>query len=594
MHRKLTEVSQTFDVAVLGAGAGGLSAAIFAALEGARVLLVERCEHVGGTSAYSAGTTWIPLTHHSNKIGAKDSHEKVADFLDRAVGNHSPAVLRDAFLHAGREVVATLEDRTVMQFRVRPFHPDYMYELEGASCFGRALEPVPFDASVLGEDLKLIRPPIPEFTGLGGMMVDRDDIAQLMKIGKSFRSTVYSAKLIARYYRDRMRHGRGTRLVMGNALIGRLLLAALKLNVTILTNTETVSLIGNGDGITGVLLGQDGNERTVAVAGGVILATGGFAQHKAMRAAKLPHPLPEFSPSAPGSNGALHELAFEAGAYHGETAAQPCFWAPVSRRSRKDGSIAVFPHFVFDRSKPGIISIGRDGRRFVNESTSYHRFVSAMYAANRDGSHIPVYLVADAEALKKYGLGMIRPRGNIRPFLADGYLTKGTTLDELAAKLGIDADGLKDSVSRMNAYAKTGIDADFARGTTVYEKANGDAAYGPNPSLGALDTAPFYSVRLWPGDIGSATGLVGDENGRLLRRDGSVIEGLYACGNDLQSIMGGIYPGPGITIGPAIVFGALSGRHAARRKSEGARAGGGLPSAVGKQWKRVRASGVNP
>jgi len=161
---------------------------------------------------------------------------------------------------------------------------------------------------------------------------------------------------------------------------------------------------------------------------------------------------------------------------------------------------------------------------------------------------------------------MIRPGGaNIAPYLADGYLTEAATLDELARKLGIDAAGLNDSVARMNAYARTGTDADFARGTTVYEKANGDPTHGPNPTLGPLETAPYYAVKLWPGDIGSAIGLVGDENAQLLRRDGSAISGLYACGNDLQSIMGGVYPGPGITVGPAIVFGAIAARHAARR-----------------------------
>lgn len=567
MHRTLTESSRTYDVAVLGAGAGGLTAAIFAALEGARVLLVERCAHLGGTSAFSAGTTWIPLTRHSVSLGADDSYEKVSRFLDHAVGNQSSAALRNAFLAAGPGVVDTLEDKTDVKFRARPFHPDYMYELEGASSFGRALEPLPFEAALLGDDLKLIRPPIPEFTVLGGMMVDRDDIAHLMKLGKSVTSAAYSAKLIARYYIGKMRHGRGTRLVMGNALIGRMLMAALKLDVTILMETETTSLVMSGTSVTGVRLRQKGIERQIDVTGGVILASGGFAQHKRLRPEKLPYPLPEFSPSAPGSTGALHDLAFAAGAFHGETASQPCFWAPVSRRRRKDGSMAVFPHFVFDRAKPGIISVGRDGRRFVNESTSYHRFVSAMYAVNNEGSHMPVYLVADARALKTYGLGMIRPGGaGIRPFLADGYLTEGKTPEELAAKLGINAEGLKDSLARMSSYGKTGVDTDFARGTTVYERANGDPAHGPNPSLGALDTPPFYAIRLWPGDIGSATGLVGDEHGRLLRRDGSVIEGLYACGNDLQSIMGGAYPGPGITIGPAIVFGALSGRHSARRK----------------------------
>jgi len=231
--------------------------------------------------------------------------------------------------------------------------------------------------------------------------------------------------------------------------------------------------------------------------------------------------------------------------------------------------MAVFPHFVFDRSKPGILSVGRDGRRFVNESTSYHLFASAMYAVDRDGSHIPTYLVADAKALKKYGMGMIRPGGaNIKPFLADGYLTEGATLSELAAKLGINRAGIADSVARMNAFAQTGIDTDFARGTTIYEKANGDPTHGPNPTLGALGTAPYYAVKLWPGDIGSAMGLAGDENGQLLRRDGSAIAGLYACGNDLQSIMGGVYPGPGITLGPAIVFGALAARHATRHLLE--------------------------
>jgi succinate dehydrogenase/fumarate reductase flavoprotein subunit len=163
---------------------------------------------------------------------------------------------------------------------------------------------------------------------------------------------------------------------------------------------------------------------------------------------------------------------------------------------------------------------------------------------------------------------MIRPGGgDIKPFLADGYLTEGATLDELARNLGIDAEGLKDSVARMNRYAEAGIDADFQRGTTVYEKANGDPAHGPNPTLGKLEIAPFYAVKLWPGDIGSAMGLVGDQHARLLRRDGSVIEGLYACGNDLQSIMGGVYPGPGITVGPAIVFGAIAARHAAARSA---------------------------
>ncbi|MEO3999625.1 FAD-dependent oxidoreductase [Mesorhizobium sp. CAU 1732] len=571
MHRSLADVAKSYDVVVLGAGSGGMSAAVFAALEGAKVLLVERTEYLGGTSAWSAATTWIPLTRHSRAIGADDSFEKVSDYLDRAVGNRSPRAMRDAFLAAGPAVVDALEARTDVKFRPRPFHPDYLSELEGSTSFGRALEPLPYEAAELGKDLRLVRPPIPEFTILGGMMVDRDDIPHLMKIGKSLTSTLYSAKIIARYYWSRLRQGRDARLLMGNALIGRMLITARRLGVDIVTETETIAIGADSAGVTSVTLRHGATEREIAVAGGVVLASGGFSRHPTMRQEKLPDPVPEFSPSAPGHTGALHDLVFGLGAYHNDTSAQPCFWAPCSHRRRKDGSMAVFPHFVFDRSKPGIISVGRDGRRFVNESTSYHLFASAQFAANEDGSHIPAFLIADATALAKYGMGMIRPGGaDIRPFLADGYLTEGATLDELAAKLGIDAAGLADSVARMNTYAATGTDADFQRGTTTYEKANGDPSHTPNPTLGKLETAPYYAVKLWPGDIGSAMGLVGDAQARLLRKDGSVIEGLYACGNDLQSVMGGVYPGPGITVGPAIVFGAIAARHAAAR-ANGAR-----------------------
>lgn len=568
MRRKLADIAATYDVVVIGSGAGGMSAAVFAALSDASVLLVESTALLGGTTSFSAATTWIPLTHHAPDVGAEDSFENVSRYLDNAVGNRSPRAMRDAFLAAGADVVAELERRTEVRFRPRPFHPDYLSDLDGATACGRALEPEPYEAGGLGGSLALIRPPIPEFTVLGGMMVDRDDIPHLMKIGKSLKSTLYSARLIGKYCISRLRHGRDSRLLMGNALIGRMLSSAVRLGVDILTETDTLALASDTAGVSGITLRQGGTERRIAVTGGIVLATGGFARHPRMRAEKLPGPVPEYSPSAPGHTGTMHDLAFGLGAYHGDSAEQPCFWAPCSHRRRSDGSMAVFPHFVFDRSKPGIIAVGRDGRRFVNESTSYHLFAAAQFASDRDGSHIPAYLIADADALSKYGIGMIRPGGaDIRPYLADGYLTEGGTPDELAGRLGIDADGLKDTIGRMNRYAATGTDTDFRRGTTVYEKANGDPGHGPNPTLGSLSKPPFYAVKLWPGDIGSAMGLVGDEHARLLRRDGSAIAGLYACGNDLQSIMGGVYPGPGITVGPAIVFGAIAARHAAARSA---------------------------
>ncbi|MGV8832289.1 MAG: FAD-dependent oxidoreductase [Devosia sp.] len=549
----------SYDVVVAGAGAAGLAAAVFAALDGMKVLLIERTDYIGGTSAFSAATTWVPNTRHSVELGAEDSAEKALGYLDVAVGNLAPRSLRQAFIARGPAAIHTLEDRTNIQFRARPFHPDYLYELEGATSFGRALEPLPFDGQALGDDLKLVRPPIPEFTILNGLMIDRDDIAHLLKMKKSFRSFGYSMRLIASYYLQKLRFGRGTRMVMGNALIARLLLAARQQGVHIAISTKIEKISARGEGAHEVVLTRGDITRRVTARHGVVLSSGGFGRHPQKRGQMLPHPLPPVSPAAPGHTGELHDLAIDMGAYYSESAAQPCFWAPVSIRTRHDGTEAAFPHFVLDRSKPGVLAVGKDGKRFVNESRSYHEFVSAMYAANKDGSHIPTYLICDASALQKYGMGMVRPGGkNLGPFLLDGYLTSDETLDGLAAKLGIDAAGLSDSVKRMNAYAGTGIDADYKRGSTVYERANGDPSHGPNPTLGQLTAAPYYAVKLWPGDIGAATGLVTDERARLLRKDGTVIDGVYACGADMASIMGGVYPGPGITIGPGIVFGYIA------------------------------------
>ncbi|MCP8687587.1 FAD-dependent oxidoreductase [Marinobacterium sedimentorum] len=556
-----------FDVAVIGAGGAGMAAALFAAQQGQRVLLVESTEYVGGTTAWSGGTTWIPNTRHAAAVGAQDSREKASLFLDLAVGERSSRVMRDAFLEAGPKAVGVLEDNTEMKFRPRPFHPDYLSELEGATLCGRALEPLPFDGRLLGGDFKLIRPPIPEFTVLGGMMVDRDDIAHLLRLSKSIKSFGYAMKLVLRHLCDRLRYPRGTRLVMGNAMIGRLLYSLRNQGASLLMQTQLETLVQDKGAVVGLALRQGDVTRRVSVSGGVILASGGFARHPQRRTELLPHPTPAYSPAAPGHTGKAHDLALPLGAHYGETNLENAFWAPVSVRKRTDGSTAVFPHFLLDRGKPGMITVNIKGQRFVNESTSYHLFGRAMFQANEETPCIPAYLITDSMGLKKYGLGMVRPGGRgLKPFLQDGYLSCGNTLHELADRLGIDGNGLAQTVSTFNDYAKTGVDADFQRGSTRYERANGDAGHtGPNPCLGALETGPFYAVRLYPGDIGSSAGLVTDTDGRVLGRDNQPIAGLYACGNDMQSIMGGTYPGPGITLGPGITFGYVTALHASKR-----------------------------
>lgn len=557
-----------FDVVVLGAGGAGMSAALYAAIDGARVLLVESTAQVGGTTAYSAGTTWIPGTHLAPQVNPDDTLERAATFLDQAVGERSPREIREALLANGGDAVRKIEQHSHVKYRIRPFHPDYLSELEGSTTCGRALEPLPFDGRLLGDDFPLVRPPIPEFMVLGGMMVDRDDIPHMLGWNKSPASFKYATRLIARHVFDRLTRPRGTRLLMGNALIGRLLLSLRERGVTLLTQTRATALHRDRTGaVSEVTLQQGSVSRTLQVKGGVVLATGGFNRHPERRAQRLPGIPEAWCPGAPGHTGQAHDIAESVGAVYGRTGLSDAFWAPVSLRRRADGSTAVFPHFVFDRAKPHMVTVDQQGQRFLNESTSYHLFGLAMQAAHRRAPSIPACLITDAQGMHKYGLGMVRPRGmGLAAALADGYVISAETIEELADKLGLPPQTLRQTIDRFNSHCIDGVDPDFGRGTTVYQRANGDATWpGKNPCLGPVEKAPFYAVRLVPGDIGAATGFATDAKARVLDAGGQTIPGLYAVGNDMHSAMGGVYPAPGITIGPGLVFAYLAAGDAVTR-----------------------------
>lgn len=576
-HRINTDLSQlqdqdTVDLVVIGSGGAGFSVALNAAIDGARVLLVERLAHVGGTTAWSAATTWVPGTKRGLEINPDDTPERVATFLNLAVGERSDPKLRQAFIDNGPDAIAKLEANSALQFQVRMLHPDYLSELEGSVLRGRAIEPQPFDGKLLGTNLPLVRTPIPEFTVLGGMMVDRDDIFHLLRLNQNWKSFSYSVRIIVRHFLDQLLQSRSTRLVMGNAMIARMLYSYIRRDGLLVTNTEATQLLQDRNSIQGVVLQQtlpDGGvvKRTLRSKGGVVMASGGFNRHTTRRDDLLPGAKEVWCPAAPGHTGRAQDLALQAGGQLGTGGLSHAFWAPVSTRRRADGSTAVFPHFVMDRGKPGMITVDSQGQRYLNESTSYHLFGIAMQAHHATTPSVPSWLVCDAGALKRYGIGMVRPGGKgLEPFLADGYLKQGFTLSDLAQKMKVPTDGFKATVDRFNAFADNGVDIDFQRGTTDYQRANGDATWhGPNPCLGALREGPFYAIALYPGDIGAATGLVTDGDARVLNAQGIAIDGLYAVGNDMHSIMGGVYPAPGITIGPGVTFGYLAAKHAVAR-----------------------------
>ena len=552
------------DFIVVGSGAAGMTAALTGSMLGLKVKIFEKADVIGGTTSLSAGSVWIPNSIHSTP-GA-DSEEKTRVYLSNTVGNRLKPALCDAFLKHGPAMISFLSD-TDVKFRAYPKHPDYLADADGATLSGRALEPLPFNGARLGKDFSRLRDPLPEFTILGGMMVNRDDIANLLNATHKLASLTRSSQLLAGYAWDRLRFHRGTRLVMGNALVGRLYSALRKQGVPVDTNMNVTELIQKNNKVMGVKIDNGRQTLRELSKHGVILASGGFSRHPVLRKTLLPDPVPEFSPLPATITGDGVSIGMDAGGSIGHGHAENCFWTPVSIRKRKDGSTAVFPHFILDRGKPGLIAVDQSGRRFVNEATDYHSFGKAMFA-NKTRGTIPCHFLCDYKFIRKYGLGMVRPRAsNLAELLLEGYVLKGATIFDLSKQLKIDTDGLLAEVKAQNEYARIGVDADFNKGQNPYECNLGDPQHTPNPCLGPIETPPFFAIKVYPGDLGASLGLVTDENARVLGRNDEPVPGLYACGNDMDSVMAGVYPGPGITIGPAMTFGYVAAKHIANNIS---------------------------
>ena len=553
-----------YDLIAIGAGAGGLTAALVGALAGLRVLVVERSAQVGGTTARSSGSVWVPGNAQQAALGIHDDRERAQRYLDGLVGERAERALRVRYLDAAPRVLDLLA-RAGVPFRVYPHAPDYRPDVPGASTGGRSLEPLPFDGRRLGARFARVRGTLPEFTVFGGMMVTRGEVAQLLRVPASPSATVLALRLVARYALDRLRFPRGTRLVLGNALIARLYAALLAQGGEVWFDVTVSALERDGERVTGVTLLRDGAPQVVAARRGVVLAGGGFPANAALRARHLPAPVAGATPAYEGCDGETLALAQRVGAALGAPGGGNALWFPSSLARRRDGTTAVFPHIVLDRGKPGLIAVGAAGARFVDEAAPYHEFVRAMYAAHARVATIPAWLICDGRFLWRYGLGLVRPH-ELRPgrWVRRGYLHRARTLDGLAAAIGVDAAGLQRTVERHNAFARSGVDDDFGKGANVYDRWNGDPRHRPNPCLGPIDRPPYYAVAVVPTPLGTSLGLRTDVDARVLDASGAAIPGLYACGNDADAAFGGEYPGAGAQLGLALTFGALAAEQAAR------------------------------
>ncbi len=572
-----TQESADCDLLVVGSGAAGLAAAVTARLHGLTVILVEKEPVLGGTSAISGGWIWVPVNPVAARAGVADSVEAATRYLQQEAGDRFDPERVAAYLEHGPRMVELFERKTAVRFDASPAFPDYHSEAPGAAC-GRSIVATPYDGRALGKHIASLRRPLRETTLFGLNVGSGAELTHFFKATRSLASADFVARRILAYGIDRLRHGRGMRLANGNALAGRLAQSAFDLGADLWLAAPAVRLERSNGRVTGAVVRRAGAEVRVRARRGVVLACGGFSHDHERRRALYPHaPGPEghHSPVPASNTGDGLRLGESAGGVVERGLSNAAPWVPVSLVPHRDGTLGVFPHVV-DRAKPGVIAVTRKGLRFVNEAHAYHDFVQAMIQANAGEKDVVAFVVCDHRAIRRYGLGYVKPFPlPLGPHLDSGYLKRGQTLTELAAEAGIDPVALEHTVSTFNSDARAGRDGAYGKGSTAYNRFQGDQTHAPNACLAPLDRPPYYAVKIGPGDLGTFAGLRTDGDARVLDGDGQPVAGLYAAGNDAASLMGGNYSGAGINLGPAMVFGYLAACHAATAGSAAPAPGSG-------------------
>jgi succinate dehydrogenase/fumarate reductase flavoprotein subunit len=551
------------DLLIFGSGAAGLSAGIFARKRNLRVLICEKMPVIGGTTATAGGFIWVPNTYQAKAAGADDSVDKARTYLRNELGNYYRADLVDAFLEAGPKAVHELQDKTEVVFDYVRW-PDYHAETEGGVMEGRTLEPRRYDGRKLGRDFELIRPPIKRLMLLGGMSIDKRKVNDFLNPFSSPGAIPRVLSTVSRFAMDRLKYSRGTDIGAGNALVARMLFTLREQGAEIWVKAPLVELIKYGDRVVGAWLMHDGVRKKVRARQGVLLGTGGFPHNAAMRRELGPEHPHDHSVGWEHNLGEGINAARAVGAAIDKDVVGPGLWQPSSILKHKDGREETILYGYLDRGKPGLIAVDKSGKRFVNESSTYHDIGAAMFR-NGVGQGNRFYFICDRRFVWRWGLGMIRPyRPSLSPYQRKGYIFVGNTIEDLARQIDVDAAALADTIRRNNDYARTGVDPEFQRGTNPFgAKMLGDPTVKPNPNLGPIENAPFVALRVYPSTLGTAIGLKTTADAQVMDGNNRPIGGLYASGQDISSVMRGYYPGGGINIGPAIVFAYAAVRHLA-------------------------------
>jgi 3-oxosteroid 1-dehydrogenase len=559
-----------FDFVIAGSGGGGMTAALAAVDGGASALVLEKQSLIGGSTCMSGGVVWIPNNPLMQRGGIADSYEDGMTHFESVVGDVGPASSkerRDAFLTAGPQMVEFLEHCGV-RFERCDGYSDYYSNLPGGKDIGRAIEPRPWNAKVLGDWRNRMQPGLAQSVGLAVMT---NESRSLSHYNRSVRCFAVAARVVIRTYVAKAR--RQALLTNGASLIGQMLRTALDRGIPVWTEAPLDDLVVDDGRVVGVRTVRDGTPVAVRARHGVLISAGGFAHNPDMReeySGDQPNRA-KWSIANPGDTGEALVTAIRLGA--ATDLMDEAWWLPNPRTGR-------FGQSTLDqaRQRPRTIMVDAAGNRFVNESNSYMEVGKAMYERNKTVTAVPAWLVFDDRYRKRYAHQRSQPGHFPKKLLQSGNLKQAWTLKDLAHMCGIDAQGLGATVERFNEHAREGVDPDYGRGESAYNRALGDPRRGLHPCLGPIDEAPFYAVQMLPSDIGTCGGLVTDEVGRVLDGSGAPIAGLYATGNSTATVMGRHYLGPGASIANSMVFGYLAAQQvAAEAASEPTQPGALVP-----------------
>jgi 3-oxosteroid 1-dehydrogenase len=537
------------DVVVVGAGGAGMTAALAAGRNGLDTILVEKSACFGGSTARSGGGVWIPGNYALKAAGEDDDLANAKQYLDSIVGDAVPKVRRDTYVDRGAEVMEFIKANTPVRFTWVPLYADYHPEAPGGRTRGHTVEPVPLDARFLGDELERLHP---AYTKAPANLIVTQ--AMYRKISLGLRTVKGPLTMFLVLFRRLVSIVLGRKMfAMGNAIAIGLRKGLVDADVPVFYEHELADLLLEGGRVVGVLVEHEGTRHEVRARRGVILGSGGFERNAELRAKFLPQPTSEeWSTGSVFNTGAGLEAGVAAGA--ATDIMDDAWWGPTI-------PLPNGPWFCLaERNLPGSLMVNQAGRRYMNEALPYVEAVQEMYKGEQTGvGHVPSWMIIDQRYRNRYLFAGLGPR---QPFpdrwYKNGTIKKASTLEALAEEIDVPVGALAATVTRFNGFAAVGVDEDFHRGESAYDKYYSDPTVKPNPSLHVIDQAPFYAVKIVPGDLGTKGGLLTDERARVLRPDGSVIPGLYAAGNVSAAVMGYTYAGPGATIGPALVFGYLA------------------------------------